>query len=561
MEALMADGVVFRDLPIRVEAEKDGAPERTAVYGAPLSSSDLIASFLRYGTWDRYSVLIPSPDAEPRYRERLAAYPNGDRVVFVPFGNWTSLQTWPRLVLFSHTSRLFESAHIRNCVGSPQWVASAMTHALSFQVGLLYCLYMNLQHLYAHDSLICTSRAGRTAVGKLLALTGEGLSANGWPAAAPSFQLPLIPLGVDPERFHPRDRYEARSALGLPAEACVFLYLGRFSSAGKMDLNPLLLAFKAAFPDDQHQNLLILAGDDTDEKNADRLRGFAGELGIGAHVTIWPNPTSAQKDNLYAAADVFTSLCDNLQETFGLTILEAMSSGLPVVASDWSGYRDMVQHGQTGRLIPTYWTDCTDDISELVMLRGDGDTHWLLGQSVAVDIPAAAEAFRELASQPDLRREMGANGRARVLDRFSWRTVVGQYEELWHESLNLAEAKPRSGSGERYGVNAYRHFDAFQHFASQLLNGHTTLRITSSGETCADAGTLPSALDRDRLGLRPALLLALLARLRAGVSVPFKDILTRASAELEESDAVVSRHLLRLVKYGLVRVDQAGTPA
>src|SRR5206468_3789402 len=54
------------------------------------------------------------------------------------------------------------------------------------------------------------------------------------------------------------------------------------------------------------------------------------------------------------AADVFTSLSDNIQETFGLVILEALASGLPVVASDWDGYRDLVVHDQTGYLVSTY---------------------------------------------------------------------------------------------------------------------------------------------------------------------------------------------------------------
>ena len=53
-----------------------------------------------------------------------------------------------------------------------------------------------------------------------------------------------------------------------------------------------------------------------------------------------------------AAADLFCSPADNLQETFGLSVLEAMASSLPVVASDWNGYRDLVEHGSTGWLVP-----------------------------------------------------------------------------------------------------------------------------------------------------------------------------------------------------------------
>ena len=47
------------------------------------------------------------------------------------------------------------------------------------------------------------------------------------------------------------------------------------------------------------------------------------------------------------------SLSDNMQETFGLTPIEAMAAGLPSVVSDWDGYRDTVQHREHGFRIPT----------------------------------------------------------------------------------------------------------------------------------------------------------------------------------------------------------------
>jgi glycosyltransferase involved in cell wall biosynthesis len=553
----MRDGVVFSDLPGDLESEKDRAPEQTRVGGAALASADLIATLLRHGTSERYYVLIPGRQVEAKYRERLEAYPNGDRVVFVPFERLADLPRTGKIVLFSHLQRLFESAHIRSCVGSPHWIASSVTHALSYRLVLAYCFSMNLQHLYPHDSMICTSAAARPALLKLLAVTGEWLSQKSGRTVSTSLQLPIIPLGVDPERFQPRDRAKARKALGLPRDATIFLYLGRFSSAGKMDLYPMLLAFATAFAGGQEQAMLLVAGDDTEEKAAERLHRYAGELHVDANVKIWANPTSSEKMELYAAADVFTSLSDNLQETFGLTIIEAMACGLPVVASDWSGYRDLVVDGETGCLIPTYWADCTDEISQLAMLRGEAGTHWLLAQSVAVDLPATATAFRELACRPNQRREMGARGRARVLERFSWRAVVGQYEELWRESSILAEASPPPPAPSGiYGVDAYRHFDVFQHYPSHLLNGVTTLRISASGLRSAEGEPMPGPLERDRMGLRSELHSALLGRLADGALVRLEDFLTQAAADLAESRDVVSRHLLRLLKYGLVEVNE-----
>ena len=61
------------------------------------------------------------------------------------------------------------------------------------------------------------------------------------------------------------------------------------------------------------------------------------------------------KRQALAAADVAVSLVDNAQETFGLAVAEAMAAGLPLVASDWSGYRDLVRDGIDGYLIPSAW--------------------------------------------------------------------------------------------------------------------------------------------------------------------------------------------------------------
>src|SRR6202012_5551691 len=66
-----------------------------------------------------------------------------------------------------------------------------------------------------------------------------------------------------------------------------------------------------------------------------------------------PGDDRARIGALWAGADVFVSLVDNIQETFGITPVEAMAAGLPVVVSDWDGYRSTVRDGVEGFLIPT----------------------------------------------------------------------------------------------------------------------------------------------------------------------------------------------------------------
>ena len=78
------------------------------------------------------------------------------------------------------------------------------------------------------------------------------------------------------------------------------------------------------------------------------------------------------KRHALAAADVAVSLVDNAQETFGLAVAEAMAAGLPLVASDWSGYRDLVRDGIDGYLIPSAWAASAPRVSVLWLAAING---------------------------------------------------------------------------------------------------------------------------------------------------------------------------------------------
>ena len=136
------------------------------------------------------------------------------------------------------------------------------------------------------------------------------------------------------------------------------------------------------------------------------------------------------------AADIFTSLPDNTQETFGLSIVEAMASGLPVVASDWDGCRDTVVHNETGYLIPSRMVEgATAHVTTRNSLAITNEGYFLAecNQAVQIDCAAAADAFSRLLEDPSLRAEFGMAGRDWVIERFNWANIIPAYERLWAE--------------------------------------------------------------------------------------------------------------------------------
>jgi glycosyltransferase involved in cell wall biosynthesis len=102
---------------------------------------------------------------------------------------------------------------------------------------------------------------------------------------------------------------------------------------------------------------------------------------------------------ILANGDVFC--LPTLWEGTVISVMEAMATGLPVVASDVNGVNEVVDDGVTGILVPP----CRDDL--------------------------LAEALGRLLSQPELRREMGAAGRQRVASTFRLDEIVRSKEDLY----------------------------------------------------------------------------------------------------------------------------------
>ena len=116
------------------------------------------------------------------------------------------------------------------------------------------------------------------------------------------------------------------------------------------------------------------------------------------------------KRQALVASDLAISLVDNPQETFGLAVAEAMAAGLPIVAANWSGYRDLVRDGIDGYLIPSSWSSSAASVSvslgwqQFSGIQSFPAVAGSLAQLVQIDMAAAETALLTLLSQPLMAR-------------------------------------------------------------------------------------------------------------------------------------------------------------
>jgi glycosyltransferase involved in cell wall biosynthesis len=288
------------------------------------------------------------------------------------------------------------------------------------------------------DAVICTSRVVRDSVRRVLERQAEYLQARLGAQRFELPQLPLIPLGV-----HGADlgadatrRDAVRQHLGIDAGDIVFLFFGRLSFHAKAHPQQMFAALERSARNGRRVHLL-LCGWFANEATDKAFHEAAAQLCPSVRLAVLDGRVAGNQDDARAAADVFISLADNVQETFGLTPLEAMAAGLPCIVSDWDGYRDTVRDGVDGYRIPTVMPAAGAGL-DLAQRYDDGvDSYEAYcghtSQAVAVDGAALAQACARLVDDAGLRRQMGENGRQRVRVEFDWAVVFERYRALWRE--------------------------------------------------------------------------------------------------------------------------------
>jgi len=176
-----------------------------------------------------------------------------------------------------------------------------------------------------------------------------------------------LPNGVDISKFKKR-KTSLREKYGIPRKAIVILYAGRVSFEKKLGI--LLEAFKKI---EKTNRYLIIAGSGP---YLEKYRKTATELRIKNIVFTGPIEDNEFQET-YSAADIFATPSDT--ETFGLTIIEAMAAGLPVIAVSKLGPKELVNDGKDGFLVDK--EDITGFSGKLELLATDSRIRKKMGKN------------------------------------------------------------------------------------------------------------------------------------------------------------------------------------
>jgi D-inositol-3-phosphate glycosyltransferase len=232
----------------------------------------------------------------------------------------------------------------------------------------------------------------------------------------------IIPSAVNTKVFRPVEREEARQHIGLDVIGKVIVYVGRILP--RKDVRNIVRALAVllrqyeGMADAPPVTLLVVGGETEDADplatpEIGELQKLAQQLGVADHVRFMGKHPASELRYYYGASDVFVTT--PWYEPFGLTPLEAMACGRPVIGSSVGGITFTVKEGETGFLVPPR------------------------------DPEALAARLNALFADPEAAPRMERAARKRVEREFTWSIVAMRTAALYdsifaeqiHETLPL----------------------------------------------------------------------------------------------------------------------------
>ncbi len=532
---------------------------RPDLKGRHVAGESFLVGFFRHSGLDGFSCHADGMEMARLFVELAAKHAPGRKVSLYPTGEPSRLAAVG--CLFVPGPGVDHFAWRRRSRDQRAYSLCGITHTTSESPQVLGALAT--APVQPWDAVICTSWAARSSVEAILHPYAEYLRDRLGAAEVPLPNLPVIPLGVDTDafRFDPSVRAAERASLGIGEDDVAVLFVGRLSFHAKAHPIPMYQALERAARRTGKRMHLIQAGWFGNGAIEAAFIEGARRYCPSVNAIFLDGRKPGVRTRVWAAADLFTSLVDNVQETFGITPVEAMAAGLPCVVTDWNGYRETVRHGVDGFRVPTVLPPpgAGLDLADRYDAGLDSYDYFIgrTSQITAVDVEAAAEAYALLATDPGLRRRMGEAGRARAAATFDWRVIIPQYLEVWRQLSDIRRhaqerAPRRTGDGNPLCPDPLRMFQAYP---TRALGPDMRL-VRAAGVTRAAAAEALAVLQAEPMNspargvLSPSgdLVLALDA-----LDPPGRTVQELTSLVPPERQILLVRSLVHLMKYDLVR--------
>lgn len=529
-----------------------------ALLGRMSAGESFLRGYLRHADVDRYYFwnIAGKPEAELNALvERV--HPPTKPITWIPQADRRALSQVG--VLNMPVPGLTAESWARRRFGASAYAICGITHTTATDRVMQTIAEMLIAPTESYDALICTSTAVRDSIDTQLGLMRDYLAAEYGPRRRAEPMLVTIPLGVNAEDFStsPEHRKAWREKLDIPDDGVVALFMGRFNVRAKMNPALMALALERAAKRTGKTIYWVNAGWAPTEKEEAHYHEVTRELCPSVEYRSVDGRPPDVRFSIWSVADFFISFSDNIQETFGLTPIEAMAAGLPCVVTDWDGYKDTVRHGVDGYRITTYAPPPGEgaDLAfwfEQVWINYDNYVG-ATGQFTAIDYAQAEECIAALVLDADLRRSMGQAARVRAREVFDWAAIIPQYQALWAEQNARRAAAPVQPANR---INPYRPdpFTLFQSYPTRHVSAQTRVSLAPGvtwemAEPFLKTGIVNYAnLHRPT----PAECRAVLAYLAERPSATFAEVAQTAEPSRR---SFVARGLLWLARYGLLVIE------
>ena len=455
--------------------------------GRNAAGESFLRGFVLHSSAKEFWVQVQKADYAQHFAQKVHSLGRSESVKALDKNNLGGL-TQPGVVYYPGPG-IGEHAFHRAAFGHPAWSLCGITHTTSSAGAMDALAELITAPVQPWDAVICTSTAVKDNVSRLLQAQVNYLQARLGVSRVVLPLLPVIPLGVHTADFAytPDQKAAARAALSMSPNTLVVLFMGRLSFHAKAHPLAMYQALEAAAKATSKKVALVECGWHANEF-IERAYADAAQLACPSVKVITLDGRKAEdRQTAWAGADVFCSLSDNIQETFGIVPIEAMAAGLPVVVSDWDGYKDTVRDGVDGFRIPTLMPQAGLGGDLALRHAFEIDTYDMYcGHTcslVAVDAQATASAFEKLLNSPELRHQMGEAGRKRAVELYDWKAIIGRYEALWAQQTELRLAAKEEADNN--AVKPLAHpwparmdpFHAFESYPSQSLTPQTLLAL------------------------------------------------------------------------------------